>query len=371
MDEDWDLLLSFFPENWEALASEHLALKGLRKNKSPGDLLRTLLIHLGCGCSLRETALRAREANIAQLSDVALFKRLRKSSSWLYALCQGLFRERIGEACIGDVVPMYLLDASIVMEPGKTGSQWRLHYCLQWPALSCEFFRLTTAEGKGCGESFVQFPVIRGAHYLADRGYSTPAGIRHVARAGAFMTVRLNPNAVRVCSLKGKLFPLLGKLRSITKPNQVAQWPVLIADSKGEEAAKGRLCVIRKSEQAISVAQGKLRRKASRNQTELLPETLEYACFVIVFTTFEPERFPATAVLEWYRLRWQIELVFKRFKQIANLGHLPKRDAESSQAWLYGKLLVALVTEKLMKHAESFSPWGYDLHGRNYAQSVA
>ena len=27
-----------------------------------------------------------------------------------------------------------------------------------------------------------------------------------------------------------------------------------------------------------------------------------------------------------YRLRWQAELVFKRFKSLAGLGHLPKRD---------------------------------------------
>ena len=47
--EDWDLLVSFFPDNWRDLAVETGALRGLRKDKSPEKLLRTLLIHLGCG----------------------------------------------------------------------------------------------------------------------------------------------------------------------------------------------------------------------------------------------------------------------------------------------------------------------------------
>jgi hypothetical protein len=63
-------------------------------------------------------------------------------------------------------------------------------------------------------------------------------------------------------------------------------------------------------------------------------------------------------VLEWYRVRWQIELAFKRLKSLGDAGHLPKRDPASSRAWVYGKLLIALLTEKMQRHAAAFSPWG-------------
>ena len=67
MEEDWDVVSSFLPEGWRELARESGALKGLRKDKSPDALLRTLLLHLACGHSLRETVVRARQANLADL----------------------------------------------------------------------------------------------------------------------------------------------------------------------------------------------------------------------------------------------------------------------------------------------------------------
>ena len=90
-------------------------------------------------------------------------------------------------------------------------------------------------------------------------------------------------------------------------------------------------------------------------------QTLLYANYVMILTTFPVESFPPELILEYYRFRWQIELVFKRFKQIAQLGHLPKYDQQSAKAWLYGKLFVALLTDKLIHHAGALSPWGYSL----------
>lgn len=66
MDEDWAVLSSFFPDDWEVLGKDTNALKGLRKDKTAESLMRTLLIHVGCGYSLRETAVRARRANLRE-----------------------------------------------------------------------------------------------------------------------------------------------------------------------------------------------------------------------------------------------------------------------------------------------------------------
>ena len=371
IDEDWKLLTSFFPDNWRELAATTSALKGLRKDKSEDALLRTLLIHLAGGFSLRETVVRARQAQLADLSDVALLKRLRKSREWLHQLCLALFAERgLVDLCKSEQFRCRLLDATNVREPGKTGSLWRIHYSVQIPSLCCDFFRLTGTAGEGTGESFKRFPIQAGDYLVADRGYSTAPGIDYVASRKAYVTVRLNTQSTLLYNGAGKGFPLLRHVAGVKTAGKVRWWPAYIHGEENNHIP-GRICVIRKTEEAIRAAHKKLRQEASKKGHTIKKETLVYAKYVIVFTTFPEDDFSACEILEWYRIRWQIELVFKRFKQIAQLGHLPKHDDESAKAWLYGKLFVALMTEKLIDYAESFSPWGYDLGQLPAAKSLA
>jgi hypothetical protein len=368
-NEEWLVLKTFLPPDWRTLAVDTNALKGLRQDKSEENLLRTLLMHVGCGYSLRETAVRAQESGLANLSDVALLKRLRKSQDWFYEMCIRLFRERGLDLPKKRPSSLRLIDATTVKEPGKTGGLWRVHYSVQIPSLRCDFFKVTGTEGPGTGEGFWQIPVQRGDHLIADRGYSNMEGICKVCAAGARILVRLNQQAVRLEASTGRDFALLGKLRTLQRAGQVGEWDVELVTLQGR--VRGRVCAVRKSEAAIRRAQKQLRRRASKKSQELQPETLEYAKYVVVFTTFLPEQYSAVEVLDWYRVRWQVELVFKRFKQIARLGHLPKHEDESAKAWLYGKLLVALLTEKLISQARALSPWGYALEGETTAQSLA
>ncbi|MEI6395896.1 MAG: IS4 family transposase [Verrucomicrobiota bacterium] len=370
VDEDWDLLISFFPSDWKTSALRTGALKGLRQDKSEENYLRTLLMHLGGGFSLRETAVRARQAELADLSDVALLKCLRKGKDWLYELCRGLFAERGLQAPDNQGVGLRLMDATVVKEPGQTGSQWRIHYSFQWPALRCDYFKLTATEGKGTGETLRQYPVSPGDLILVDLGYCQAAGIHHVAGGKAWVTVRLNPHSIILHTQADEDFPLLRKLKTIQRTGQIATWKVRVP-YENQEPVVARICVVRKSKAAIAHAIKKLEREASKNGSQLQPETLIYAEYIMVLTTFPEDQYPSVMILEWYRFRWQIELLFKRFKQIAQLGHLPKHDDESAQAWLYGKLFVTLLTEKVIEHASALSPWGYRLQARTITQSVA
>ena len=358
-DEDWNLLQSFLPPDWERLAVTTLALKGLRQDKAAAPLLRTLLLHVGRGYSLRETVVRAREAGLGELSGVALLKRLRKCEAWLHALAVGLWQQRGVPRCPGGPHTVRLIDATTVKEAGPTGSLWRIHYSLQVPSLRCDFFKVTPTEGEGTAEGLWQIPVVAGEYLIADRGYSHTVGLSSATRAGAHVMVRLNYGAVRLCDARGRPLDLLPELERLRRPLQIGSWNVILADDLTPVA--GRVCAVRKTQAAIAATQRKLQQEARKNGRKLQPQTLEYAKFVVVFTTFPVAEFSALLVLEWYRVRWQVELVFKRFKSIAGLGHLPKYEEHSARAWLYGKLLVALLTEKLVHHASALSPWGYEL----------
>ena len=375
MHEDWELLVSFLPRDWRELAEGSGALKGLRKDKSVDNLLRTLLIHLGCGHSLRETVVRARQANLADLSDVALLKRLRKSKDWLYALCVRLFQEHgIAVATDGEF-QIRAFDATTVKEPGKTGALWRIHYSVCLPSLACDFFKLTRTKGPGSGESLTQFPIRAGDHVMADRGYSTANGIGYVAGAGGQLIVRVNTGALPLRTLRGEPFDLLDAVTSLKRAGAAKAWSVQVVvdedNARSSRVIAGRVCALRKSAEAIKLAHRKVRKEATRKGKQPQPDTLTFAEYVIVFTTFPATTFSPAEILQWYRIRWQVELVFKRFKSLAHLGHLPKHDDASAKAWLYGKLLVALLVEKLIRHASAISPWGYELAPAATTQRVA
>jgi hypothetical protein len=93
--ENWKVLASLFPAGWQQMAWRSGAVERLRGFPSADVLLRMLLLHVARGYSLRETVVRAKLANWADISDVALLKRLRKSEQWLRFLCIELLRETL------------------------------------------------------------------------------------------------------------------------------------------------------------------------------------------------------------------------------------------------------------------------------------
>lgn len=185
LSDDWHELVNFLPASWLELADRAGALKGLRQDKDPTALLRTMLIHCAGGYSLRETAVRARQANLAAMSDVALLKRFRKCQEWFRLMCLELLKERGARMETHKELRLRIFDATEVEEPGPTGSRWRLHYSLSLPDLSCDHFSLSGTAGAGTAESFLHFPVAPGDFILADRGYCRGPGLAHLAAHGA------------------------------------------------------------------------------------------------------------------------------------------------------------------------------------------
>ena len=87
-DQNWKRLLLLLPAHWQPQALDTGALQRLRGFRSLDALLRTLLLHVACGYSLRETVVPARVVGLAQISDGALLHRLRQAEDWFQSLCQ-------------------------------------------------------------------------------------------------------------------------------------------------------------------------------------------------------------------------------------------------------------------------------------------
>jgi hypothetical protein len=368
LDEDWALVEGLLPDGWIEKARELQAFQRARGIADPRALLRVMLIHLAEGCGLRETAIRASLAGIAEVSDVALLKRLRSCGRWFEWLAQSL---RAAPELLG--VPLdaqgilggralKVVDGSVVSEPGVTGSKWRLHYSISLPQLQCQEVHLGPRDD---GETLKRFYVAAGDVFMADRGYAHPAGVAHVKQHGGDVIVRMNLVTLPLAHPEtGERLDVLDCVRSL-KVGQAGSWPAVLPvkakrGGKVAETIVGRLCAVRKSAVAAKKARERVKRESQRNGTSLQPQTLDAADYVLIFTTL-PNDISAEDVLGVYRMRWQIELEFKRLKSLIELGHLKKHDAEAARSWLQGKLVVALLIARLIAHAERVSPWGYEI----------
>jgi hypothetical protein len=358
--ENWPVLCTFLPNGWKEMARSSGALRRARDIPDAESLLRLLLMHVASGYSLAETATRARELGM-QLSAVAVFKRLRASEEWLRWLAeQERGTQRFTLESQGR--PVRAVDATTVSEPGSTGTDWRVHYAINLANLQCDFFELTEVEG---GETLRRVPIRPGDIMMGDRVYATPVSVAHVRAAQGDIIVRLNRQSLPIFDTEGNRKDVLRLFRK-TKVGQSQQW-ISQVKHPGGGWVPGRLIAIRRTAEATRLSRHRLEINASRKQKKVSPESWESAQYFAVWTTL-PETFAAPVVLELYRLRWQIELAFKRMKSIMGLGHLPKKDPVSARAWLHGKIFASLLVERMVEAAHSFSPWGYRLDSE--AQSM-
>jgi hypothetical protein len=353
VSSDWDIVKGLLPADWEAGARQCGALRRCRNVKSAEILLRLIFLHVAGGLSLRQTAVRARAFGWASLSDVALLKRLRASANWLESLCLGLSRPWDWPAGLAVGGRRWrIVDATTAQEPGATGIDWRVHYVVQLPALTCDFVAVTDVRG---GETLCRIPVQAGDVVLGDRGYSHRAGVAWVLAQGGDVIVRHQGANFPLLNRQGEAFDLLAALRGL-QGHQPGTWAVQFEWEDRRWAVW--LHAVRKSAAAAQQAKEELRRERGAG---LQPQTLELAEYVVVLTSLNPRVATARQVLALYQGRWQIELVFKRLKSLLGVGELAKYDPDSARAWLQAKLLTALLLERLEREACFFSPWGYPL----------
>ncbi len=364
--EYWSTVISVLPGGWRAKAKESGALKRFRNFKDCDTLLRTLLIHLLDGYSLRETAVRAKIVGLANVSDVALLKRLNCAGEWFRWMSEGLMRKWVEKQPF-DVFPkgysMKLIDATHVSEPGSTGSDWRVHYAINLPYLRCDELKVTDSK---VGETFKNFSVSSESIFIGDRGYYNCPGIEYVTSRGGHVLVRMNLRNTSLYDRNGNRFDVLQRLRTL-KGSIIQDWPAYIHGKQSKIHA--RVCAIKKSKIAAEMAVKKILKKNSKKQKKVKPETLEAATYIFVLTTLPNDIIKPEIVLEIYRGRWQIELAFKRLKSIVGLSHLPKQDPIGAKAWIQGKIFSAFLLETLIVAGERFFPWGYPIIEKEIEQN--
>jgi hypothetical protein len=353
-DDEWKIIQSLLPASWEEAAKEQKAFRRVRYTSDAGSLLRLLLFHAVNDGGLRETVAQARASGIACMSQVALFKRLKTAGAWLAWIGAELARSFREEPRIPQGMRVRAIDSTAVQGPASKGTEWRVHYSLDLATLSCDWFELTDQHG---AELLERTPMDKGDVILADRSYMRSIGLKAVDAAEAYVLLRLKWRHSPMLDPEGKPFRALLHAGEL-KVGQVGQWPVQIIVQDGKPIP-GRVVATRLPAPLAVKAERRSLKNSNKKGYAPDPRSAEAAHFVMLFTTLPEPRLAAQEVLDLYRYRWQIELAFKRHKQLLQLGHLPHKDPLAARSWIHAKLVVALLLERLYRNADSLSPWGY------------
>ena len=351
----WQYLVAFLggEKRVSDLAYQTGAFTRRREIESPVQMLQLLFTWAVAERSLQETAALAAEAEMADVSDVALMKRFMKAGDWLGSLLADML-VRMAPQESRPPLRLRVIDATSLRARGGRGTDARLHLSMDLGTHRIDQLELTDAKG---GETLNRFTFAPGDVAIADRGYAHREPLARVARAGAHFIARLTWSNLPLETADGERFDLLDALRSLPEA-EASSFSVQFRTSEGE-TVPCRMVAIRRSEPKASKARHDALKERKKHGS-VDPRTLEAAGYFFVLTNL-PEDLSPASVLQLYELRWQIEMKFKTLKSVIHLGNVPARSPELLRVYVLAKLLVALVIDMFIAAADSFSPWGYPM----------
>ena len=294
------------------------------------------------------------EQGIADITGEALIQRLHGTGPFLQA-ATGQLLVPIGHAPCWHGRMLRIADSTSLGKQASKGTDWRLHgvYDLGYGGFS--HLELTGCHG---GEALDRGKPVAGEIRIADRGYANALAwqrFREASQGQVDYIVRMRWSTVRLIDAAGEVFGLIKALQALPAENETHEIAVRVQSGKHQAPVPIRLVVRRKTEAVIEAAHKHLRQNASRKQTRLDDRSLIAAGFLVLATPLPAGEFPAAEILAVYRLRWQIELAFKRLKSLLHIDKLRTKTEAGTRCWLYAHLIVALLCDDLSQDfLESF-----------------
>ena len=342
LDTTFEQLLQELPPNYRALAIEFKAFCRSRKIKTPEQLLQVVMSYCGIDAVLRETAGMFTLLE-ERISDTAIHQRLKACGPWVKALLSRMMDAAVQPLAEGHL-RFLVIDGSTVQSPGATGTEYRVH-------LAIDLVRLhlveVTVTDEHSGEHLSHYQLQDGDVVVADQGYNQVAMWMDQADRGVGLVVRYNSHGINLYDLEGNKIDLESVLSESSATERCL--PTQVRNRRHEQLA-GHLHALRLPPAQAAEARRRARASAAKRGHQIQARTLALAEWVLIWTTLPPEVLSTTTIMALYRVRWQIELVFKRLKSILNMDRLrARKDSALAEVYLHGKLLYAWIVEKRLR----------------------
>lgn len=247
---------------------------------------------------------------------------------------------------------VYVLDSTTITLPDALASVWQgcggstpgtaaaLKLHVLWNLTTGAFAHLGLHAGRSSDQRApvqdVALPA--GALRIADLGYFALDQIAQLQRQGSYVLSRWYPHT--------RLFDLTGRSLQLEQVLESAQptldYPVLLG---AKQRIPVRLLVRRVPQEVADQRRRRIREEARAKGRAVSAHVLMLASWTICVTTAPQDQLSVTDALVLLRVRWQIELLFKRWKSQGQVD-----TSRSAQPWrvlceVYAKLLGMLVVQ--------------------------
>lgn len=352
----------------EDLARESGLIRRISKKFSAcGFVLALLKAVISGNASFNQLVIELSHSETSSMSAQALWKRVNESAiRFMTSLTAKALKERWGQ---GPVIPSQIFkrviieDSSQVKLPSDNHEEFPGHGNDKGKTAGCKFdfafdllnaevisntLHLATDQDHDLGKDLVD-QAEEGDLFLRDMGYFCLGEFALLEARGAHWLSRLPAN-VMASDLRGcKLETILRG----TKRNKV-EFKALL----GEVAHPARLIAVRA---APAVAQQRRReRRASARKQGKKPnqDMLTRDGWYLLVTSVDAGLMSCKRLFDLYRVRWQIEITFRAWKQAGHLQEALKRHSNlfHLQALMYAGILHLILTMKMVSLLQSMSP---------------
>jgi hypothetical protein len=341
-------------EELEKTAATQGALIRKRVIKSAKILIIALFTYATVRMSQRNLSASMAAIGLADMSDQAWQKKIVKCGKWLtLILSKAMSKYSITDKEQFHKREIKLIDGSMIVQEGtkgkKGGKSLRIHMCYSLTKGRMDSVQLTDEH---TAESVTILPINSGDIILGDAGFGKGNAIEYVVSKRADAIFRATPNHMKLAKdEKGKdkidMVSVLSKAKE-----DILDFGCHIHTKNGKYC-QVRVIARRLPEDKAILAKQRKKQNAIRKQSKLKDETLIFAEWTILITTLGDE-YNAMEILALYRIRWQIELLFKRFKQAFKVSKLPPASLEHSKVMVLLWLILWTLTERQSVAFEMF-----------------
>jgi hypothetical protein len=189
---------------------------------------------------------------------------------------------------------------------------------------------------------------------LWDKGFYSARALRRVIERGAYFLMPW-PQSVCVYGLqpdgrRGWLLDIAAELKASGK-NAVEWTAVELGQTQESRLGPVRLMAYRLHEQTANRHRAALREKCRTYGRQPTEQALELAGWLLLLTNAPADLLPTAAAGFLYRVRWQVELIFKQWKSVLRLDVLPSENPDRVQCEIWGRLLMGVLTFVWYQHA--------------------